>query len=283
MKRVGILAVAFTALFTGGPGVALAGQTSGWTGYLDFGFTGVFGSEWVTGSPSAGWGAAGVYGSGAAAFHLAPDFTVQGDAAAGYWSNYDEAGNRWSFNTDDFAAHASWHPAADVLLGAFASYGGESDDANYYAFGVEAQRWIGDTRLYGQLGFVGNASGEATTNLGYGEAVITRYLTPNFSLSAFAGYDHETGNDGSPWVGEDFNWGGRVEMKSSNSPLTVYFAYQGLYTTGSYIGDVPYYAFTQYASVGLRLPFGADATTLKSLDQSVGLTDMNPWFGQTPR
>lgn len=86
----------------------------------------------------------------------------------------------------DFAAHASWHPSGDALIGGFASYGG-GDGTSYGTFGVEAQRFVGDTRLYGQLGFLSQLGSGDTSSMPYVEGVPTRYCRPNVAISGFAG------------------------------------------------------------------------------------------------
>ena len=282
MGRVQILSAVIGVAIAGMvPTVASAVPASTWAGYIDLGLSGVFGSEWGNYFPTYGWDGSVLHGTGKAATEIAPGFTIQGDASANYWSERASYGDNWSALYDDFAAHASWHPSANTLIGGFASFGG-GDGSNYDTFGVEAQHWMGDTRLYGQLGLVSEADSGDTSNIPYVEGVITHYLGPNVSLSGFAGYDHATGNNGTAWAQNDFNWGARLEVKPSAAPLTVYVAYQGFGSGGAYSGNDTYNEAQQTLSFGVRVPLGGGAGTLKALDQAVGLSDMNPWYGETP-
>lgn len=278
MKRIHILSAVVGIAISGiAPTVASAGPASGWAGYVDLGLTGVFGGEWGNYFPTYGWDGYSLHGTGKVAMEVAPGFTVQGDAALNYWSEHASYGDTWSASYDDFAAHATWHPSANTLIGGFASFGG-GDGASFDTFGVEAQHWMGDTRLYGQLGIVSETNSDETSSIPYVEGVVTHYFGPNVSLSGFAGFDHSDAT----WTEDDLNWGARLEIKPSAAPLTVYVAYEGWGSRGSDSGDV-WNSAEQLVSFGVRLPLGGGVGTLKALDQAVGLSDMNPWYGEMPR
>lgn len=263
------------------PTVASAGAPSGWAGYIDLGASGIFGGEWGNYFDTFGWDGSVLHATGKVATDLAPSFTVQGDASANYWSERASYGDTWSALFDDFAAHASWHPSANSLIGGFASYGG-GDGASYGTFGVEAQHWMGATRVYGQLGFLSQLGSDETASVPYVEGVLTHYFDPNVAVSVFAGYDHATGDNGTAWAQDDFNLGARLELKPSAAPMTVYVSYLGFGSHGAYAGNDVYNQSQQQVSFGIRVPLGGGGGTLKALDQAVGLSDMNPWYGEMP-
>jgi hypothetical protein len=284
MKRAHVLAAAAAVVLAGFPATGFAAPASGWTGYLDLSFGGFWGSESGNYFDSYSWNGTELHGAGKVAFDVAPSLTLQADLWATDWLEHKSDGSSNAWLIGGAAVHASWHPSAITLIGAFASYGPNGENGTYDTLGVEAQHWMGDTRFYGQVGHLTEIdrydAGFADT---YAEGVATHYINPNLSFAGFFGYDRSTGGNSGGWVSDEWNWGARVEYKPAKLPVSLYATYQGFAMNGNWLASSnTYRAGDNEVTVGLRVPLGGGAGTLKSLDQTVGLTDMNPSYGEIP-
>lgn len=265
------------------------------SGYVDLHFGPYVGEEdgnYPGGSWEDSWQGGVFGGAGRAAVVLSPEFTVQGDAwftgwfGEGSWSNTDSDGDDYSFDEmqGGIAGHASWRPDASMLLGGFASLGMYADWGTFGTAGIEGA--IGDEmwRAYGQAGLtaaLGGDAGDVNAMDLYARGVLAYYLDPNLSVSANLGVDAFSSDEDGGTTGTGVTWGARLEYKPDSMPFTGYIAYQGWARTGE-DNDPEDWTVAEHALVvGMRIPFGADGeTTLRAMDDKVGLFDMNPLYGE---
>jgi hypothetical protein len=179
-----------------------------------------------------------------------------------------------------YGAHLSFHSAPGTQWGVLASLGNSSyDDSQLANLGVEAAHDFNNWRLYGQAGYTFETdpgSVDAPPDV-YGVVAATYYLNPDFALTGSVGFDRQS-NDIATW--NTLSWGGRVERKFHDAPISMFVAYQGRSPSGSTPGDVTYNGTTQSVIGGLRFTFGK--STLRDLNAAVGLLDMNPEYGVYP-
>jgi hypothetical protein len=162
--------------------------------------------------------------------------------------------------------------------GIFASYGGASGAGNFATIGAEAFRDFGNWRVYGQAGYTGGVSGDASDANAkdwYGQGVVSYYFNPNLALSGNFGGDHYTESGGYGDTG--LTWGVRFEYKLPKLPVSTYVAYQGWHNSDSASYYEEHSTETTFI-VGMRVLFGGK--TLRDNDQNVGLTDMNQIYGE---
>jgi len=287
MKFCVLAAAAAAALST--PALAAGSAAPAAQAYFDIGAGGGFGNEWGNYFTSYSWTQVMFHGAARAAFMLAPNMSLQVDAWANhatgnYTADYGGAPD-FQTTTPGIAAHLSWHGQDNDLFGAFVSVGqaGYAND-EVATVGLEAVRWMGRYRLYGQAGYSQGFNAESGLGDGYVEGVVSYYATPNLVFTGALGYDHASlssaGSDN--WAGDEMNWLARLEFKKMDAPASFYVVYQGWAWTGSY----PAYSNTfngtqQEVLAGVRVPFGGGGS-IQNLDQQVGLTDMDPMYGDIP-
>jgi len=245
----------------------------------------------ITESWDESWAGSAVGASGALAYAFSPDFTVQGDAWISGWfgeteGNDSETGD-YSYDYDNIyagvAGHSSWRPDPGVLLGIMGSVGSADDWGTFGTLAVEGVVGNETWRAYGQAGvtvaLAGDAADYSAMDL-YVRGVLAYYLTPNLSISGNAGVSSYSDDTDGGTSETGVTWGARLEYKPEDWPVTVFAAYQGWGWSGS--DDYADWDGTEHALVvGLRLPFAGEGdATLRSLDDTVGLFDMNEMYGQ---
>jgi hypothetical protein len=234
--------------------------------------------------------------AGHVAMRFAPDFSAQGDAWLSGWfgqvSGDDTGDGPYEYDYDNIYAgvggHLSWRPAEHQLLGVFGSLGMISardfDTGTHGTVGVEGA--IGDEmwRAYGQAGFSAGLTdypADVNSQTLFARGLFAYYLDENLSVSGNLGISRSTSDDNGGLTYEDLTWGARLDYKPDNLPFTAFLAYQGWSWSGEdeYPSD---WNGTEHAVVaGLRIPFGVDdTTTLRAMDDEVGLYDMNPVYGR---
>ncbi len=239
-------------------------------------------------------------GAGRAATALTSDLGVQGDVWFNGWfweSTISDTGLPADFTATGSsmeggaAGHLSWRPDSSMLIGVLASLGGDNWAFDGDGYGglygtVGLEGAIGDEmwRAYGQVGVTGAIGGAgAVDNVMdiYARGVVAYYLDPNFSLSGNLGVDSYSSDADGGTTGTGFTWGARLEYKPADMPFSGFVAYQGWGWSGedNFPSD---WSGTEHALlVGMRIPFGADgATTLRAMDDEVGLYDMNAIYGE---
>jgi hypothetical protein len=160
----------------------------------------------------------------------------------------------------------------------FNNDGFESDDG-FVNVGLEAAHEFGAFRAYAQGGYTFAVDGDASDdNLDawYGIGKLTYYFNDNFAISGLAGYAQSS----SDFVDEDdFAWGATIEAKPWDLPVSVYASYAGDHWEGDdIIGE---WDGTEHAFFA-GLKFMANSGSIRERDQTVGLKDMNPIFGDLP-
>ena len=241
-------------------------------------------------------------GAARAATPLTSDLTVQGDVWLNGWGWESDISDTGHLPTDftatgssmegGVAGHLSWRPDSSTLIGVLASLGGDnwSFDGNEYdglygTVGLEGA--IGDEmwRAYGQVGVTaalgGDAGDDGAVDI-YARGVVAYYLDPNLSVSANLGADAFSNDSNGGTTETGITWGARLEYKPADMPFSGFLAYQGWAWSGedNFPSD---WSGTEHALlVGMRIPFGADgATTLRAMDDEVGLYDMNAIYGES--
>jgi hypothetical protein len=180
-----------------------------------------------------------------------------------------------------YGGHLSFHTAPGTQWGVLASLGNSSyDDSPLANLGVEAAQDFSNWRLYGQAGYTFETSPgsvDAPPDV-YGVVAATYYLNPDFAISGNLGFDRQA-NDEAAW--NTFSWGARIEHKLHDAPISVFAFYEGHSPNGSQPDDVTWKETSQNIMGGLRFTFGK--STLRDLNEAVGLVDMNPLYGDIPR
>jgi hypothetical protein len=242
---------------------------------------------------------ANVSGAARAALAIDPNFSVQGDLWDRYF--YEQRNNpaqtSWQDNYPGVAAHLSWHPNGDAdLVGVFGSLGqteytplnnntDSSSTTDWATEGVEGVLNMDNWRLYGQAGVVEQLSGPTSSGNdrnAYAVAEATYFITPNLAASGWVGANGYSSNSG---TGTGARIGTRLEWQPEGSPVSFFAAYQvrgawDNYTAFARAGQTGTET-EQTAMVGLRIPFGT--STVQALEQTTGLVEMNPNYGEFPQ
>ncbi len=226
-------------------------------------------------------------GAARAAYFISPSFSIQGDAWANYY-NGEADGNGflgpYDYDFEDTYAgvggHFTYNAAPGSLVGLLASYGwalGEGEDDGFANVGVEAAHEFGAFRLYGQAGYTVGVDGPSEdADTWYGVGKLGYYFNDNMVLSGSFGYGS------TDWSGADqdiLSWGASFEAKPWQAPVSIYAAYQGTHWesgSGSIDVDGDEHVFL------LGAKFMMNSSTIRERDQTVGLKDMNPIFGDFP-
>lgn len=227
--------------------------------------------------------------------NIAPSASVQADS----WFDisrpaYDDGGYNSLYTVGGIAAHLSWHPSDRDIVGVLGSVGIVDGDIDGN-IGLEAAHSGDNWRLYGQIGAVKFLASDGYSNNDYSFSDFYAalegdyFVNPNLMLSANLGVSEGTSSEDSGYYGGTnhlLSWGAKAEFKPDNSPISFYVAYLGSRPTGTFTGDYGYgvenYSATNHKFlVGLRLPFGDGGGTVQSLQNNVGLSDLNPDYGPT--
>ena len=237
-------------------------------------------------------------GAARGAIAINPHFSVQSDLWIRdfFSSDSKNAAETWVDIYPGAAVHASWRPDRNTLLGVFGSIGAadyvplqndpDQGTVNRYAGeGVEGVVNANNWRFYGQLGVLEAVSGplgDDDLRKVYAVLDTTYFFTPNLALSGWIGGDTYTQNYA---FGRGARIGARLEYKPDNLPFSVYVSYQadGVWDTfpnGKFHGQTATEG-EQIAMVGIRIPFGT--ATVQDLQNSTGLVDMNPNYGELPQ
>ena len=276
MKSWMLAGVAAAAL--SGPALATPPMTP-WTGYLDFAAGGATGNASDVGSS---WSQKEISVHGAARFAIpvSPATTVQLDGWADAWSDTYSSGSPDRGLDDGLGIHVNWRAAPMTSIGVLGSVGQDGNSGSVVTVAGEVVRWMGKFRLYGQAGYSFGLSGEdRTSSAPYVAGVLSYYCNPDLALSAMVAFDHAT-TTAEADNENDASWGARIEFKKPDMPFSIYTAYRGWSWNGS-DGGGGYNGLVHDFIVGLRMPLGGSASgSLKDLDMKVGLTDMNPYYGE---
>lgn len=152
-------------------------------------------------------------------------FQADGMFEGSYYSS-DEITN----NTGSLAGHVFWRDSNKGLLGVIAQ--GNAKSGNFtsdrqYFLGVEAQYFIGNVTLYGQVAYQSLAINVYSVNAdanGFALAGQVRYFTtPNFML-ALRGEYSDLSFDGVAAGMDHIAWslGGKAEYRFAASPISVF-------------------------------------------------------------
>ena len=170
--------------------------------------------------------------------------------------------------------HLNYREVDRYLIGAFAGWGQsfayDDDVSNFLVIGAEAQYYMNNLTLYGQLGFMdGNNEDEDTFDDGiFGRAVARFFVSPNTKLQAEISYlSGEADGDDSDVLG----WGLEAEHQVSSwsdSGVSGYVAYSGLSAEDD--GDE---ADEHRFLVGIRIAMNS-GTTLLEKDRTGATLDL---------
>ncbi len=271
----------------------IAPPSSGIVGYVDIHGGFGAGSEDFTAGPFSGtdeWDSKNFGGAGRVAVPV-DHFLLQFDAWFNTWfgsgtetaffgsSDYD-----WSQNQGGVAAHLAWL-LDGTMIGGLVSIGSDMSDyridGQYANTALEGMVDFENVRLYGQVGYTAAVAGDATSenvHAVYAHGVIGYYIDPNLVLSANLGVNQYT-EDGGEEVFNNLLWGARVEKRFEGTPISAYLAYSGWGWDGS-DPDETWNGTEHGIFAGVRVAFGD--SSLQDLDHTVGLTDMNPIYGDMP-
>jgi hypothetical protein len=233
------------------------------------------------------YGHSGLLLSGAArvAIPVASDFTVQLDG----WVNAErnQAADctvdcDWTEREIAGAAHLAYLLENGATLGGFVSVARKDNDGWsewWVTGGLQAAVTFDNIRIYGQVGASrgGEVGYAATANGVFAHGTLAYYIDPNLKISASAGISREEWDGG--WEDVNLNWGGKVEWKLDDSPITLFAAYEGERWDGSDLWGT-WDGSSHAIKVGARFAFGDGTSTLRDLDNTVGLKDMNHLYGQ---
>lgn len=150
-------------------------------------------------------------------------------------------------------AHLALRDPQSHALGIFAAY---TKTNNWYVtstnegmlVGFEAQKYIGNTTLYGQVGYGGqfkNRGDDMFDKYWFARGVIRHYFDPNLRVSVELSYASGTAQEifSSSWPDlKILGWGANVERRFANSPFSVFAEYAGDRISGSR-GDITLHTF----------------------------------------
>ncbi|MDR3471276.1 MAG: hypothetical protein P4M09_06260 [Devosia sp.] len=217
-------------------------------------------------------------GSGRGVIDISPTMSTQLDA----WFDtfVESSGGAGSTSSDSgVAGHLTWHPSEQDSIGVLGSIGTAAYLGGIMGnVGIEAARDFGNWRLYGQAGVSRGLSGEASdrdvSDL-YATLAADYFVDPNLMLSGNIGVDRLSYDSGTE--GAELSWGAKVEFKPDMSPVSFYLSYEGFGWDDTRDGAAYEHAVEHTFLAGIRIPFGTDS--LQNLQNRVGLSDMNPIFG----
>jgi hypothetical protein len=173
-------------------------------------------------------------GDGAFNWWVSPQWSLQATVAAERtwgWDDIELDGDRWG---GIFGGHITYRDPSRFAVGAFAGYTDYRDiederNATYALYGLEGQFYVGNTTFYGQLGGfspISTPDGSMPDGSFFLRGVIRHFITPNFKLESELGW-MRTGEV----VGSEkytyMNWGVSAEYRYSNSPVSMFVAYEG--------------------------------------------------------
>jgi hypothetical protein len=231
----------------------------------------------------------GVFGgAGRVAVGLSPSMSAQADVWTNVYTgsgsgNQDGPYNFGYTNTySGIAGHLSWRTEGQ-LIGVLASYGNEADTGTLGTVGAEAVYNLSNLRFYGQIGVSSGLSGSVADDSArdwYARGVTAYYLTPNFALSANLGYDTWSDNSHGGTTINSPIWGARLEYKPDSMPVSGFVAYAGRNWSGSNQNSGRWSIAENAVIVGIRVLYDSNGkTTLRQLGEGVGLSDVNPSYG----
>lgn len=219
-------------------------------------------------------------GAGRGVVDISPTVSTQLDA---WFETYTEGNGNGAGTSSDsgIADHLTWHPSQQDSIGVLGSIGASAYwDGLFGNAGVEAARDFGGWRLYGQAGIAHGLTGRAAdldTNDLYATLNADFFVNPNLMVSGNIGGDHFTVNTG--YDGLEVSFGGKLEFKPDTSPVSLYVAYEGYAWAETHDGAAYDHGLDHTIFAGIRIPLGTDS--LQTLQNRVGLSDMNPMFGDS--
>ncbi len=216
-------------------------------------------------------------GAARAAARLGQNWSIQGDA----WTTLAFVASTVDGLDWGTASHVTWHSANDTfMLGVFGSLGGGGFNSGVLGnVGVEAVINAEQWRIYAQVGLVNALTGDVATNEErdlYATVSVNYFISPNVFVSANIGADNWTTVNGD--ASRELSWGGKLELRPDNSPVSFFIAYEGFgfYSTYGLTTDFDR-GLDHILFAGFRVPIGAQS--LQDLQTTVGLADLNPMYG----
>lgn len=180
------------------------------------------------------------------------------------------ADDEYKYTEIDGAAHLFYRDPMKFLVGGFAQIGNhhESDSGKYSAdygrtfIGAEGQAFLDKVTLYGQVGvvladFSDNDSGPTVNARGFFATGEFRYfLTPNFKIDVHGGLSKLTPEDvsGSDLSTVNYNFGGGVEYRFDDSPLSLFAKADAIWADGTFDNTSTDFRIL----VGIKGSFGTD-------------------------
>jgi hypothetical protein len=165
------------------------------------------------------------------------------------------------------------------MFGILAGVGAPVGYGQFTNLALEGAVKMANWRLYAQGGYVSAFSGQADAENGRDSYVALRgtyYITPNFAVSGGVEADWWRDDSDGGTNYDTVSWMARVEHKLGDAPVSAYLAYFGNSWSGS-DDDFDGNGTGHSIVVGLRFLLGAQS--VEELDGRVGLTDMNPGYG----
>jgi hypothetical protein len=281
-----VLAALAAGGISGTAGAASPPQTlAGPSSYLElYGSWAQVGGTYSYYSPFGGAGFAG-----RANFWVNPLWSLQVDLSGNtVWSGYSDEG---SMNNGLVGVHISRRDPGKGLIGVFAGIAGTNDyyadlgvDGNLFG-GVEAQAYLGNLTLYGQVGYIGQFSGyygpstDETHNNWFAQLDARYFVSPNTKIEGKIGYiNGPIWGGGGDYVANGLTFGAEIEHQLKALPFSVFARFSGLSDANYTTRPIHQYA----AAVGIRIRFG-DTDTLQARDRNgatLAVYDFDPigWY-----
>lgn len=185
-----------------------------------------------------------VFGSGRVSLPVSDDVTLQTDIDG--WATFTDRGpgdgdgggdlgedNRQTgFGAGLHATYRDPNIGSGGLFGQIGSTnGGEDENATFFAIGGEAQAYINEFTVYGQVGGFwadDETENDVVTNAIFFRGVGRWFPDDNSRVEAEIGYFDGEQNDSSADTVDGLSWGLRGDRMLSGSPVSFFAAYDGM-------------------------------------------------------
>jgi hypothetical protein len=163
------------------------------------------------------------------------------------------------------------------ILGSYGqAYGGDSDNAQVWFGGGEAQLYLGPVTLYAQGGYMqadDGSEGDVITNAYWARAAARVFFTPNARLQLEAAYtEGEENDDFDEDVIRGYAAGLRFDHAPGGGPVSYFIGYQGSFIENE-DNDAQLADHTGLVGIGLRL----GAENLRDEDRRGATLDTPAW------
>lgn len=229
-------------------------------------------------------------GAGRVAIPIAPRLALQIDTwlrKAAQKGTYCDVGcDPWEGHEYRAGTGAHLAYALDgAVIGALVTVGTRGTEYGHQIWmtgAVEGSVSFDRFRLFGQVGASNAISGDIPDSASsvFAQGVLAYYIDPNLKISGGAGVDSATyENSGGEAEERSANWSLGIEKKFEDMPFSLFAVYQGTALDGSDNVFSEWRGTSHAFKVGARFAFGEGTETLQDLDNTVGLKDMNPVYG----